>query len=259
MKDNTVIIKKEGPVAWVTMNRPESLNSLTVGLCAALKAAFADCEDDNDIRVVVLSGEGKAFCAGGDLRTILELSDYEAAREYVHAAGEITAAVMRSRKPFIAMVGGAAAGAGFNIALACDFVCASKRAKFTQAFSSIGLISDCGGNLLLPRLVSPQTAKMLMMLPETLSAEEAQALGLLTALAEEGELREETAALAARLAKQPPLALAQTKKLLNGGKELEDILRAEEDIQAALIIGEDCKEGVRAFFEKRRPEFKGRS
>ena len=138
MKDNTVIIKKEGPVAWVTMNRPESLNSLTVGLCAALKAAFAECEDDNDIRVVVLGGEGKAFCAGGDLRTILELSDYEAAREYVHAAGEITVAVMRSRKPFIAMVGGAAAGAGFNIALACDFVCASKRAKFTQAFSSIG-------------------------------------------------------------------------------------------------------------------------
>lgn len=98
-----------------------------------------------------------------------------------------------------------------------------------------------------------------MMLPETLSAEEAQALGLVTALAEEGELREETAALAARLAKQQSLALAQTKKLLNGGKELEDILRAEEDIQAALIIGEDCKEGVKAFFEKRKPEFWGRS
>ena len=259
MQDKIVAVKKEGAVAWVTMNRPGSLNSLTAELCAALKQALAECEADDDVRVVVLAGEVKAFCAGGDLRTILELSDYEAARKYVRAAGEITAAVMRSRRPFIAMVGGAAAGAGFNIALACDFICTSKRAKFTQAFSSIGLISDCGGNLLLPRLVGPHAAKRLMMLPATLSAEEAQALGLVTELAEEADLREKTAALAARLAKQPPLALAQTKKLLNGGKELEDILRAEEDIQAALIIGEDCKEGVRAFFEKRRPEFKGRS
>ena len=259
MQDKIVAIKKEGAVAWVTMNSPGSLNSLTAELCAALKEALAECEADDCVRVVVLAGEGKAFCAGGDLRTILELSDYEAALRYVRGAGEITAAVTGSKKPYIAMVGGAAAGAGFNIALACDFICASKRAKFTQAFSSIGLISDCGGNLLLPRHVGPHAAKRLMMLPETLSAEEAQALGLLTALAEEGELREETAAIAARLAKQPPLALAQTKKLLNGGKELEDILRAEEDIQAALIIGEDCKEGVRAFFEKRRPEFKGRS
>ncbi len=257
--ENIVLLEKENAVAWVTMNRPESLNSLTAELCAALKTALAECEADGDIRVVVLAGEGKAFCAGGDLRTILELADYEAARRYVRAAGEITAAVTGSKKPYIAMVGGAAAGAGFNLALACDFICASKRAKFTQAFSSIGLISDCGGNFLLPRLVGPHAAKRLMMLPETLSAEAAQRLGLVSELADGEALRERAAALAARLAKQPPLALAQIKKLLNGGEELADILRAEEDIQAKLMIGEDCKEGVRAFFEKREAAFKGRS
>ena len=150
-------------------------------------------------------------------------------------ASRVALAVVRSAKPYIAMVNGAAAGAGFNIALACDFLCASK-----NAFSSIGLIADCGGNFLLPRLAGPREAKRLMMLPEKLTAEDAEKLGLTTLVAEDAELREKTAKLAARLAAMPIF---------------EATLRREESIQSRLILGEECKEGITAFFEKRPPKF----
>lgn len=259
MNQNTVIVKKEGMTAWVTMNRPESLNSLAPELCSALVSALAECEADNDIRAIVLSGNGKAFCAGGDLRTIAALSSINEAREYLRSAGMITSAIMNSKKPYIAMVGGAAAGAGFNIALACDFICASSNAKFSQAFCSVGLISDCGGNLLLRRAAGLHTAKALMFIPRTLSAEDALHLGLVFRLTEPENLKETVSALSAELAAQPPLALAQMKKLQNRTEEIEDMLRQEEEIQARLITGEDCKEGIRAFFEKRRPVFGGKS
>lgn len=258
--DSLVSVVKSGRSAWVAMNNPGALNSLTPSLCAELSEAFAACGADERVRVVILCGEGKAFCAGGDLRTISAMSDKGAALEYVRAADSIIAAVINSEKPFIAMVGGAAAGAGFNLALACDFICASKNARFTQAFSSIGLVPDCGGSFLLPRALGLPAAKRLSMLPETLSAEEAYRLGLLTLVAADGEaLRTKTAALAERLAKQPPLALARIKKLLNCGAELEKAMRLEELYQSELIIGEDCKEGIKAFFEKREPQFSGRN
>ncbi|MCF0247655.1 MAG: enoyl-CoA hydratase/isomerase family protein [Synergistes sp.] len=251
-----VLSEKKGNIAWVTMNRGASLNSLTAELCDALVAALAECERDEDIRAVILCSAGKAFCAGGDLRTIALLDDVESAKGYVRTAGNVVRAVVKSRKPYIAMVGGAAAGAGFNLALACDFICASKRAKFTQAFSSIGLISDCGGNLLLPRLVGSMTAKKLMMLPETITAEEAERLGIVTITADESDLRNVTSALAERLAKQPSLAIAEIKRIQNDASAIEEILRTEEEIQARLIMSEDCKEGVRAFFEKRKADFR---
>ena len=231
-----------------------------------LVEAFAECERDAEIRAVVLTGSGRAFCAGGDLPTLAALKSREDAEEYVKTAGRVALAVVRSAKPYIAMVNGAAAGAGFNIALACDFLCASKNAKFTQAFSSIGLIADCGGNFLLPRLAGPREAKRLMMLPEKLTArlmmlpekltaEEAEKLGLTTLVAEESELREKTAKLAARLAAMPPLALAEIKKFINEADIFEATLRREESIQSRLILGEECKEGITAFFEKRPPKF----
>lgn len=250
-----VIFEKRDGAAWVTMNRPEALNSLTAELCAGLVETLAECERDAGVRAVVLTGAGRAFCAGGDLKTLAALKNREEAEAYVRTAGAVALAVIRSAKPYIAMVNGAAAGAGFNLALACDFVCASKKAKFTQAFSTIGLISDCGGNFLLPRLVGPAAAKRLMMLPETLSADEAAALGLVTAVADDAELAGKTAALAARLAKQPPRALAEIKKFQNEADLFEAALHREEKIQAELICGEECKEGVAAFLEKREPKF----
>ena len=237
------------------MNRAEGLNSLTKDLCAALVEIFGECERDEKTRVVVLTGAGRAFCAGGDLKTLASLQSAGEAEDYVRAAGDVARAIVRSAKPYIAMVNGAAAGAGFNIALACDFICASARAKFTQAFSSIGLISDCGGNFLLPRIAGPLAAKRLMMLPESITAQEAQSLGMATLVAPEEELREKTAALAARLAKQPRRALAEIKKFQNEAEQFEAALRREEKIQAELICGEECKEGIAAFFEKRAPKF----
>ena len=257
--DRNVIVKKEGMTAWVAMNRPEALNSLAPELCSALVSALDECEADSGVRVVVLSGNGKAFCAGGDLRTIAALDSIEDARSYVRSAGMITSAIMRSKKPYIAMVGGAAAGAGFNIALACDLICASSCARFTQAFCSVGLIPDCGGSLLLRRAVGVHAAKTLMFLPNTLSADDAVRLGLIFKLTEPEKLKDAAASLASELAAQPPLALAQMKRLQNKTEEIEAILREEEEIQARLITGEDCKEGIRAFFEKRRPVFRGKS
>lgn len=259
MADEVVQLKKEGPIAWVAMNRDKTLNSFTSELCNGLKEAFADCEKDEDIRVVVLYGNGRAFCAGGDLKTLLGCTDENSTMETISVGGEMTAAIMGSKKPYIAMIHGAAAGAGFNIALACDFICASKKAKFTQAFSSIGLISDCGGNLLLPLAVGVRNAKKLMMLPEMLNGQQAYDMGIVTVLTEPEELREKTAALATRLAKQPPLALANIKMLMNDCEALNRILAQENVIQTKLIMGEDCKEGIKAFFEKRPPVFHGKS
>lgn len=250
-----VLVEKKEGVAWVTMNRPETLNSLTDEMCRGLVGALGVCGEDKDVRAVVLTGAGRAFCAGGDLKTLAALRDAREAEEYVRAAGEAVTAVVRLPKPCVAMVKGTAAGAGFNLAIACDFVCASEKAKFTQAFSSIGLISDCGGNFLLPRLCGPLVAKRLMMLPETLTAEAARVLGLVSFVAADDELAEKTAALASRLVKQPPRALAEIKKFQNEAELFESVLRREEKIQAELICGSECKEGVAAFFEKRPPKF----
>lgn len=251
----SAILEKDNGAVWVTMNRANALNSLTKELCAELLEIFAECERDAETRVVVLTGAGRAFCAGGDLKTLASLQNRAEAEDYVRTAGNIARAIVNSAKPYIAMVNGAAAGAGFNLALACDFICVSERAKFTQAFSSIGLISDCGGNFLLPRLVGPLAAKRLMMLPETLSAEDVLSLGIAAFAASEGELRAKTDALAARLAKQPRRALAEIKRLQNETEQFEASLRREEKIQAELICGEECREGIAAFLEKREARF----
>lgn len=259
MGPSPVIVEKKGRTAWIFLNRPEAMNSLTREMCAALTDAMAQCESDEDMRVVVLSGMGRAFCAGGDLRTIEKLADYDAARAYVHLAGGVNSAIVNSAKPYVAMVNGAAAGAGFNIAMSCDFVYASPKAKFAQAFSSIGLVSDCCGNFLLPRLVGVRAAKELMLRPKVLSAEEAFALGIVNRVADEAELRAEVEALADELAQSAPLAMRYCKKLLLGAFEpFERVMDAEEDIQAKLITSADCKEGVKAFFEKRKPKWRGK-
>lgn len=260
MADKAVLFEKKDGTAWITMNRPKTLNSLSEEMCDALCAAFAECERDGSIRAAVLCGTGKAFCAGGDIDTLKSLKDFESARAYVHKAGSITAAIIASKKPYIAAVGGAAAGAGFNIALACDFICASTSARFLQAFTSIGLISDCGGNCLLPIAVGPRMAKKLMMLPERLTAEKALSIGMIDSICDDETLLDEAASLAARLVRQPPLALSECKRLVNVPQDdFEELLLKEEDIQARLIIGDDCKEGLAAFAEKRPPLFMGRS
>ena len=242
------------------MNSPKSLNSLTPDMCAVLCGAVASCECDEAVRAVVVTGTGRAFCAGGDLHTIASLhDDREAAKGYVRCVGKVASAIAHSAKPYIAAVNGVAAGAGFNLAIVCDFVYAASSAAFTQAFSRIGLVSDCCGHFLLPRAVGPRVAKSLMLLPEKLTAADALRLGLVGAVVDDDELERKVMEVAEKLAKQPPLAVKYSKKLLNNLSEFDEIMRQEEEIQAELITSEDCREGIKAFFEKREPMFGGRS
>lgn len=255
--EDSVILKKDGAVAQIVLNSPGTMNSMTGSLCDALFCAVSDCEKDSAVRVVVLSGCERAFCAGGDLHALEGFTEEAAALDYVRQAGRAAKAIYHSEKPYLAAVEGAAAGAGFNLALACDFVFASTRAKFTQAFSTVGLVSDCGGNFLLPRAVGAMRAKELMMLPRMLSAGEAQALGIVLRVEEPQNLLPAALAFAQELAQRPPRALAGTKRLVNesGLLGFDKTAEAEENLQAMLCTGADAKEGIRAFFEKRAPVF----
>ncbi|MEG2204629.1 MAG: enoyl-CoA hydratase/isomerase family protein, partial [Oscillospiraceae bacterium] len=155
MSEQPVLVQKENGIAWITLNRPQALNGLNEPLSAALVEAIAQADADGAVRVMVLGGAGRAFCAGGDLKAIAALESEDAAKRFVVAAGAIISAIAGAQKPVIAMVNGVAAGAGFNLALACDLIVAAENARFIQSFSTVGLIPDCGGSLLLTRAVGP--------------------------------------------------------------------------------------------------------
>lgn len=256
-----VRIERIGRVLRITLQQPESMNCMTAALCGALLDAVEAAERDGDVRAVILTGSGRAFCAGGDLRTISSFTDPAAARAYVHEAGQAAAAIFHGEKPYIAAVNGAAAGAGFNLALACDFILAAENAKFTQAFSSVGLVSDCGGCWLLPRAVGPQKARELMMLPVALTAGEAQALGFVTRVVPPEALADAALEFAEALTARPPLAVAACKRMLNreAGRSFDETRALEEALQGRLAVGHDAREGIAAFFEKREAVFTGES
>ena len=257
----SVCTERLGSVLRITLAQPQNMNCMTAGLCAALADAVAAAERDDAVRAVILTGTGRAFCAGGDLNAIAGFADPAAAAAYVHEAGRAAEAIFCGKKPYVAAVNGAAAGAGFNLALACDFILAAETAKFTQAFSSVGLISDCGGNYLLPRAVGMQKAKELMMLPVMLSAKEAYDLGFVTRVVPNEELESAALDFAAALAQRPARAHAACKRLVNreAARDFRDMCALEEEIQGRLAVGHDAKEGIAAFFEKRSAQFTGES
>lgn len=254
-----ILTHLENGVLTLTLNRPSVFNSFNRSMALQLQAELDRCNTDDYVRVVILTGEGKAFCAGQDLA---EATDPHgpALQEIVGKHyNPIILKIRALEKPVIAAVNGVAAGAGANIALACDLVIAKESAAFIQAFSKIGLIPDSGGTFFLPRLVGMQKALALMMTGEKVAAKDAEQMNMIYKAVPDIEFESMVTQLAQQLAKMPTKALGLTKKAVDAGfnQDLGAQLALEEKLQTQAGQTNDFKEGVQAFLEKRSPEFKG--
>lgn len=254
-------IKYEINEGWIeiTLNRPDKLNSFIRPMAKELQLAFEQAEDHEDIRCVILTGAGRAFCAGQDLSEVLERNGEPLGNTVRHSYNPIILAIRELEKPVICAVNGTAAGAGANIALACDFVLAAESAVFVQSFSKIGLIPDSGGTFFLPRLVGLSRATSMAMLGEKVTSQEALDLGMIYKRFPDDQLLNEARQLAKRLAKLPTRGLGLIKQGLNEslGNDLRTQLKLEADLQTEAGKTRDYIEGVQAFVEKRKPKFTG--
>jgi len=249
----------ENAVARVIFNRPQVFNSMHHAMRMEILAALTECENDPKIRAVYISGTGKAFCAGEDLQEVTDPNGPSLAEIISTGYNPIVLKIRNLEKPVVAAVNGVAAGAGANIALACDLVVATESASFTQAFSKIGLIPDSGGTWTLPRLVGLQRATALMMLSDKISAAEAAAMGMIWKVFSDEEFATGSLALAEKLAQMPTRGLALTKKALNQSFSNDFAAQAavEDTLQTEAGQTDDYREGVAAFLEKRKPVFTG--
>lgn len=257
---STVLLHKENGVGYITLNRPDKYNSFNREMAMELQDALDDCANDDEVRCIYLTGAGKGFCSGQDLAEATNPTPEEFERL---VAEHYNATILRIRnveKPVIAAVNGVAAGAGANIALACDIVLAAAGASFIQAFSKIGLIPDSGGTYFLPRLVGMQRAAALMMTGEKVMAADAVAMGMIYKSFPDEVFEAEAKKMAAMLAQMPTRGIGLTKRLLNStfNHSIEGQLDMEMRTQVIAGSTHDFKEGVQAFLEKRKPVFKGK-
>lgn len=258
--DNGIILEKNGGIATIRLNRPEVFHSFNTAMARALQQALAECDADPDTRAILLTAEGKAFCAGQDLKETIGDNARSVPEIVENNYNPIILKMRELSKPIVCAVNGVAAGAGANIALGCDMVVAKESATFIQAFSKIGLIPDSGGTYFLPRLVGLQKAAGLMMTGEKVSAREACEMGMIYKVYADDVFDAEVMKLMQQLASMPTKALHYTKQLLNNSyrSNLKEQLSHEADFQEQAAHTEDFKEGVRAFMEKRTPLFKGK-
>lgn len=257
----TIIFDIKGGIATITLNRPEAYNSINTELAEIFQLALDEADYTDEVRVVVITGMGKAFCAGQDIR---ELTNPELDIDLRFILEKNYAPIVRKirslEKPVIAAVNGVAAGAGANIALACDIILASEKASFIQAFSAIGLVPDSGGTYTLPRLIGRAKASAFAMLGDKVSAKEAERIGMIYKCFEVEIFENEVQKIANKLANMPTKALGLTKRALNASENntLDEQLDLETELQLMAGATEDYEEGVNAFIQKRKPVFKGK-
>ncbi len=263
MTFETIKYELNETAAIITFNRPEALNALSLQLTKDLLAAIQKAISDN-VRAVVLTGEGRAFCSGGDLREMQMMWQKEGRieaflEEPLKALHDVILLIRETPIPFVAAVQGVCAGAGTNFALACDLVFAAENASFNEAFVRIGLSPDCGGSFFLPRAVGEKLAAEIMMTGETLSAEKAFAIGMINRVVAAESLMSEAISMARKLALAPTASVGRIKQMLNAtfSNNLSQQLNLEHELQIESGKGNDFKEGVTAFFEKRAPNFTG--
>jgi len=263
MVSNLVLTDIRAGYRVLTLNRPDRLNSFSADLHSALMAALIAAEQDKSCRAVILTGAGRGFCAGQDLSdgvfTPGETPDLSVPIEKFY--NPLVRKLRSIPMPVVCAVNGVAAGAGANVAFACDIVLAARSAKFIQAFAKLGLVPDSGGTWFLPRLVGPARARALALLAEPVSAERAESWGMIWKMVEDAELMTEAHALAANLATQPTDGLALIKQALDASETntLDAQLTLERDLQGRAGRSADYAEGVTAFLEKRAPRFAGRA
>ena len=253
--------KIENNIAWLHLNRPEVFNSFNREMALKLQSVLDDCENNQEVRAIVLTGNGKAFCAGQDLKEVTSPELNPGFKKILEEHyNPIITRIRSIKKPIIGAINGVAAGAGANIALACDIVVAHEKVSFIQAFSLIGLIPDSAGTFFLPRLIGFQKASALAMLGDKVSADDAEKMGMIYKVLPLESFEEEVNKLALKLANMPTLALGKIKEAFNQSltNDLESQLALESKLQIEAAQTEDYEEGVSAFVEKRKPTFKGK-
>ncbi|MBU2922849.1 enoyl-CoA hydratase/isomerase family protein [Winogradskyella psychrotolerans] len=256
----SILLKIENKIAYITLNRPEVFNSFNREMAFLLHDTLDACEANKDVRAIVLTGNGKAFCAGQDLKEVTDPDLNPGFKKILEEHyNPIITRIRSIRKPIIGAINGVAAGAGANIALACDIVVAHEKVSFIQAFSLIGLVPDSAGTFFLPRLIGFQKALALAMLGDKIGAEEAEKMGMIYKCVPTEEFEETIDKLALKLANMPTKALGMIKELFNKSmtNDLESQLALESQLQIEAAQSDDYKEGVAAFIEKRQPNFKG--
>ena len=263
MENAVVLERREEGIATLVMNRPERMNALNKDLSIALNAALDRVASDPNVKVVVLAGAGRAFCAGGDLAVIgkgRQENNLAELEPILRGGMQMVLKIRTMRQPVIAAVHGAAAGAGMNIALAADIRIASEDATFGQNFAKIGLFPDYGGMFFLPELIGPSRAAEMFYTGEMIDAQTALRLGLVNRVVPAAQLESETRSLAQKIAQGPSVAIEAVKRTLFGSakERLTKILELEVEQQMKCFRSEDCAEGIRAFFEKRKPSFSGK-